>query len=230
MTIRAIVTDIEGTTSAISFVHEVLFPYAGRELPGFVARHAGDEDIDALLDDARREAEEPDADTDRTIEILLEWIREDRKATPLKALQGHIWRAGYESGDFTGHVYDDAVSGLRRWSADGLRLFVYSSGSVGAQKLLFGFSDAGDLTPLFEDYFDTRVGHKQEAGSYERIADAVGIDANDILFLSDVAGELDAAAAAGMQVCQLVRDDEVVVGTHPTARSFDEVIIDDVPS
>jgi enolase-phosphatase E1 len=230
MTVRAIVTDIEGTTSAISFVHDVLFPYASRELPAFVARHAGDEAVAALLEDARREAGEPDADTERTTEILLDWIREDRKATPLKALQGHIWRAGYERGDFTGHVYDDAVEGLRRWSAAGYPLFVYSSGSVGAQKLLFGHSDAGDLTPLFEGYFDTRVGHKQETASYERIADAIGIDASDTLFLSDVAGELDAAAAAGMQVCQLVRDDDVVVGTHPTARTFDEVIIEGVPS
>ena len=229
MTVRAIVTDIEGTTSAISFVHDVLFPYASRELPTFVTRHAEDEAVAALLDDARREADEPDADTERTTEILLEWIREDRKATPLKALQGHIWRAGYESGDFTGHIYDDAVEGLRRWSAAGLQLFVYSSGSVGAQKLLFGYSDAGDLTPLFNGYFDTRVGHKQETASYEQIADAIGIDASEILFLSDVAGELDAAATAGMRVCQLVRDDDIVVGSHPTARTFDEVIIDGVP-
>jgi enolase-phosphatase E1 len=208
MKTQAIVTDIEG-------------------MPEFVSTHAADGDIAALLDDARREAGEPDASTERTIEILLAWIREDRKATPLKTLQGHIWKRGYEHGDFTGHIYADAVDGLRRWAADGIRLFVYSSGSIGAQKLLFGHSDAGDLTPLFEGYFDTVIGPKKEADSYRNIVAAIGVVAADILFLSDVAGELDAAAAAGMRTCQLVRDDDVVPGDHPTASDFTEVIIGD---
>ena len=226
MTIRAIVTDIEGTTSAISFVHDVLFPYASRELPAFVRAHHEVEEIASLLDDARAEAGDADASTDRVIDILLGWIAEDRKATPLKTLQGHIWRHGYEQGDFTGHVYDDAVDRLRRWSVSGIDLYVYSSGSVGAQKLLFGYSDAGDLRPLFSGYFDTQIGHKQEADSYRNIVQEIGLPADDILFLSDVAGELDAAREAGMQTCQLVRDDKVSIGSHPTARNFDEVIID----
>jgi enolase-phosphatase E1 len=226
MTIKAIVTDIEGTTSSISFVHDVLFPYASRELPGFVRDNADHPEIAALLDDARLEAGEPGASTDRVIEVLLDWIAEDRKATPLKALQGHIWRRGYENGDFTGHVYDDAADRLRRWSVSGINLYVYSSGSVGAQQLLFGNSSAGDLRPLFSDYFDTRVGHKRESGSYASIVEAIELPAGDILFLSDTAEELDAAADAGMQVCQLVRDDDVVVGAHPIARNFHEVIID----
>ena len=225
MTVRAIVTDIEGTTSAITFVHEVLFPFAARQLPVFVRANSTDTTIAALLDDARAEAGEPDASTERVIEILLQWIAEDRKATPLKSLQGHIWRSGYESGAFTGHMYDDAVTFLRKWSADGIRLFVYSSGSVGAQKLLFGYSDAGDLTPLFEGYFDTAIGHKKTADSYRAIAESIGEKAEDILFLSDVAEELDAANEAGMQTCQLIRSDEVVAGAHPTARNFAEVII-----
>jgi enolase-phosphatase E1 len=143
----------------------------------------------------------------------------------LKTLQGHIWKRGYEQGDFTGHMYDDAVECLRRWSADGIRLFVYSSGSVGAQKLLFGFSDAGDLTPLFEGYFDTTIGHKKEVEAYREIAKSIGEGAEDILFLSDVADELDAAHAAGMQTCQLVRTEDVEIGQHPTARNFAEVMI-----
>ena len=226
MTIRAIVTDIEGTTSAISFVHEVLFPYAARELPGFVRENADTGLIAPLLDDVRAEAGEPAASTERVIEILLGWIAEDRKATSLKTLQGHIWTTGYATGDFTGHVYDDAVRYLRLWHDDGIRLFVYSSGSVGAQKLLFGHSDAGDLLPLFEGYFDTTIGHKKETGSYHNIIEAIGEAAGDILFLSDVAGELDAARQAGMQTCQLVRDDTVAAGDHPAATSFAEVIID----
>ena len=227
MTIRAIVTDIEGTTSSISFVHDVLFPYASSQLPAFVREHGEHPEIAALLDDVRQEAGEAGATTDRVVDILQGWIAEDRKATPLKSLQGHIWRHGYENGDFTGHIYDDAVDRLRRWSVSGIDLYVYSSGSVGAQELLFGHSDAGDLRPLFKGYFDTRTGHKRESQSYREIADAIGLPAKQILFLSDVAEELDAARQAGMQTWQLVRDDAVIAGTHRIARNFDEVIIGD---
>lgn len=225
MTIKAIVTDIEGTTSAISFVHDILFPYAARELPGYLRSHAEDHEVAAQLGAVRTEAGEPGADLERIVEILLGWIDEDRKATPLKTLQGFVWRHGYESGDFTGHVYDDAVAGLRRWHDEGIPLYVYSSGSTGAQKLLFGYSDAGDLCPLFAGYFDTRVGHKQESASYARIAQRIGEPAEDILFLSDVAAELDAARGAGMQTWQLVRDDNIKAGEHRTAASFNDVII-----
>ena len=173
MNVKAILTDIEGTTSAISFVHEVLFPYAREALPGFVSENEGDTDVADLLTDARAEAGEPDASTERVIDILVDWIDQDRKATSLKSLQGLIWRKGYENGDFTGHVYDDAVQGLRRWHEEGIRLYVYSSGSVGAQKLLFGNSDAGDMTPLFSGYFDTATGHKKETPSYVAIADEI---------------------------------------------------------
>ena len=227
MTTRAVLTDIEGTTSAITFVHDVLFPYASRALPGFVRANARDPDIAALLDDARQDANETDATTERVIEIMLAWIAEDRKATPLKSLQGHIWRDGYESGAFTGHMYDDAVDGLRRWHAAGIDLYVYSSGSVGAQRLIFGFSDVGDLTPLLNGYFDTHVGHKQETDSYRQIAETIGLPAADILFLSDVAEELDAARDAGMKTTQLVRGDDVIVGDHAVARDFGEVILDE---
>jgi enolase-phosphatase E1 len=226
MTVAAIVTDIEGTTSSLSFVHDVLFPYASRELPRYVRANHEHPDIARLVDDTRKEAGEVDAPIDRVIDILLGWIKEDRKATPLKALQGHVWRHGYENGDFTGHMYDDAVDRLRRWSALGIRLFVYSSGSVGAQQLLFGHSDAGDLRPLFEAYFDTQTGQKKASESYARIADAIGVPAGQILFLSDVAEELDAAESAGMQTWQLVRDDDVARGSHRVAASFHEVIID----
>ena len=226
MTIKAIVTDIEGTTSSIDFVHKVLFPYASESLPDFVRSSHNHPEVSVLLDEVRAEAEEYDATIERLIEILLGWIGEDRKATSLKTLQGYIWRDGYERGDFTGHLYDDAADRLRRWSKMGIDLYVYSSGSVGAQKLLFGHSDAGDLRPLFKGYFDTRIGHKKETRSYENIVESLGLTASDILFLSDVAEELDAAAEAGMLTTQLVRQDDVVVGSHPVAAHFNEVIID----
>ena len=223
MTVAAILTDIEGTTSSIAFVHDVLFPYAAAALPAFVAENAARPEIATILDAVRQESGEPDADNDRLTAIMLEWIAADRKITPLKQLQGHIWQHGYESGDFTGHVYADAADELHRWTASGIELYVYSSGSVGAQKLLFGHSDAGDLTSLFRGYYDTRIGHKKEASAYRKIASDIGHPAASILFLSDVSEELDAAKAAGMRTIQVVRDADVVVGNHPTAAHFDEV-------
>lgn len=226
MRTKAVLTDIEGTTSSIAFVHDVLFPYAREHLPRFVADHAEEPAIASLIDDVRREAGKAASDIDEVVAILKSWIDEDRKATPLKALQGHVWKHGYEAGDFTGHIYDDAAANLRRWASSGVGLYVYSSGSVAAQKLLFGYSDAGDLTSLFSGYFDTRIGHKKEAASYGVIVDALAAQPDEVLFLSDVVEELDAATTAGMRTIQLVRDDAVVTGSHPVATTFDDVIID----
>lgn len=224
--IKAIVTDIEGTTSSIDFVHRILFPYAGKALPDFVRTHCSDPRVTPLLDDVRVEANEPDADIERLSQILMQWIAEDRKSTPLKTLQGFVWEQGYENGDFTGHLYDDTAPNLKAWSERGIALYVYSSGSVKAQQLLFGYSDAGDLRPLFAGYFDTHVGHKRDTSSYRAIADRVGLPAAAILFLSDVVEELDAAAEAGMKTTQIVRDDNVQSGRHPVASDFSGVTID----
>lgn len=225
MNTRAIVTDIEGTTSSIAFVHEVLFPYAAKMLPYYVGLHVGDDAVAALLYGVRREAGEPGATSERVVEILQRWIAEDRKATPLKALQGMIWEHGYTSGDFTGHIYADAARKLTEWHQSGRQLFVYSSGSVQAQQLLFGHSDAGDLRGLFSGYFDTRIGHKREVESYRAITEAIGVPADNILFLSDVVEELDAAAAAGMRTTQLLREPGMVTGAHVLAHDFDEIAI-----
>jgi enolase-phosphatase E1 len=225
ISIKAIVTDIEGTTSSKGFVHEVLFPYAARKLPHFVRKHAKDSEVAALLQDVRAEAGEADADVERVVAILLRWIAEDRKATPLKTLQGLVWEQGYRSGDFTGHVYADTAPAMRRWSDRGARIFIYSSGSVKAQQLLFGHSDAGDLTPLIDGYFDTHIGNKRDRSSYRRITEQVGLPAEQILFLSDTPEELDAAADAGMRTMQLARDETVQSSRHPVARDFDEVVI-----
>ena len=225
MTIKAILTDIEGTTSSIDFVHNVLFPYAARKLPDYVRANESDPPIAAILDDVRREINEPDADVEAVIKVLLGWIAEDQKIGALKTLQGYIWQHGYENGDFSGHIYDDAVQYLRIWSDHGIALYVYSSGSVAAQKLLFGHSDAGDLCPLLSGYFDTQVGHKSQAGAYTTISQQIALPAQDILFLSDVVEELDAAAEAGMQTMQIVRDDDVVTGSHRIAHDFNEVVL-----
>lgn len=154
---------------------------------------------------------------------LVAWIDEDRKVTPLKALQGMIWQAGYRDGDFNGQVYDDAARKLGEWRRAGIRLYVYSSGSTAAQRLLFGHSDHGDLTPFFDGYYDTRVGNKGDEESYRRIVEAIGLPADEILFLSDIVAELD---AAGMRTCGLVRDAAPDPrGRHPEAADFDAVAL-----
>ncbi len=162
MPIRAILTDIEGTTSSISFVKDVLFPYARRALPRFVASRGKEPGVRKWLDAVAAENGGMCEDA-MIVEVLQGWIDEDRKHTALKALQGMIWADGYKSADFTAHIYPDAAPALRAWHASGLPLYVYSSGSVPAQRLFFGHSDAGDLTPLFSGWYDTEMGGKREA-------------------------------------------------------------------
>ena len=194
---RAILTDIEGTTSSISFVKDVLFPYARRVLPAFVRAHRDDPQVRRWLDAAAVDAGSI-CDDEVLIEVLQGWIDNDRKHTALKALQGKIWNSGYTNGDFKAHIYPDAAKELVRWHAAGIPLYVYSSGSVDAQKLLFAHSDAGDLSGLFSGNFDTTVGGKRDANSYRRICEALRCSGSDVLFLSDVVEELDAARDAGL--------------------------------
>lgn len=221
--IQAILTDIEGTTSSLSFVQDVLFPYARERLPDFVREHAANPKVRAQLDAVQKVVPQPLNDGE-IIQQLLRWIDEDRKITPLKALQGMIWEEGYRQGAFNGHVYEDAARNLRLWHAHGVRLYIFSSGSVQAQRLLFGFSDAGDLTPLFSDYFDTRIGSKREQAAYQAVAEQIGLPANAILFLSDIKEELDAARQAGMQTIWFVRDGVLTkAAEHPQVRNFDEI-------
>lgn len=222
---RAIVTDIEGTTSSISFVKDVLFPYARKRLPAFVETHADRPDVQHWLHEAAREAGLVSASHTEIIDLLQRWIDEDRKATPLKALQGMIWDDGYRSGEYRAHLYPEVAAKLRAWKAHGLDLYVYSSGSVPAQKLFFGFSEAGDLTALFSGYFDTEIGAKRDVESYRRILAAIGRRGGEVLFLSDVEAELDAARAAGMRTTLLARAPATcpAAGTHPCVTDFDHV-------
>lgn len=204
---RTILTDIEGTTSSISFVKDVLFPYSRAALPRFVAGHGDEPEVRRWLDQVATE-HGAICDDRIIVEVLQGWIDADRKHTALKALQGMIWDAGYAAGEFTAHVYPDAVEALRAWHAAGHPLHVYSSGSVAAQKLFFAHSDAGDLLPLFSGHFDTGIGGKREADSYRRIVDAIGTDAANIVFLSDVVEELDAAREAGLRTVLLDRRED----------------------
>ena len=224
-----VLTDIEGTTSSISFVKDVLFPYARRALPGFVRTHGNRPDVRQWLDAVASEHGAM-CDDDMIVETLQGWIDEDRKHTALKALQGMVWETGYREGDFSAHLHPDVAPRLREWHEAGHPLAVYSSGSVPAQKLFFGHSVAGDLLPLFEDFFDTEVGHKRESDSYRRIAQQLNRAPGDILFLSDVVEELDAAREAGMRTVLLDRREDYpepregdAANGHARVERFDEI-------
>lgn len=225
--IKAIVTDIEGTTSAIDFVTQTLFPYARQRMAGFIQAHGDDKRVQPLLREAARAANLPETDLAALANQLERWIDEDRKITPLKGLQGLIWEHGYRNGDFRAHVYPDAVANLQQWHRQGLALYVYSSGSILAQKLFFGHSEAGDLRPLFRDYFDTTSGPKREAASYRTISRDIDMPAQHIVFLSDIVEELDAAAEAGMKTVWVQRGDAVLPhDSHQVVSSFDDIRLD----
>lgn len=223
--IKAILTDIEGTTSSIQFVHQVLFPYAAKNLPEFVRQHRGDDAVEAALNEVANQAKLDIDNTEQLIQQLLEWIAEDKKVTPLKALQGLIWDHGYRNGDYQAHIYPDALDALTEWHKQGIALYVYSSGSIHAQKLFFGFNEGGDLQYLFKDYFDTTTGPKREAASYSLIQKAINLAAENILFLSDIREEVDAAAEVGMQTAWVQRDTAALVSNpqHQCVGSFADI-------
>lgn len=219
---RAVLTDIEGTTSSLSFVKDVLFPYARRELPQYVRIHEGR--LRSITADIAAVVGKPNLNAAETVEILLQWMDEDRKVTALKTLQGMIWKTGYENGELQSHIYEDAVRSLREWHANGLKLFVYSSGSIEAQKLLFAHTAYGNLLPLFSGYFDTTTGPKLESRSYETIIGSLRLPSSAVVFLSDHTGEIHAAAAVGLQTVLLARDESQPSADY--ARSFDEIALD----
>lgn len=226
--IKYILTDIEGTTTDILFVHKVLFPYSYQKLPDFVRANADEPEVAACVREAQQtiwEEKQLDANLKQVIEMLLEWISTDRKHPALKKLQGMIWREGYETGAFTGHVYPDVVPQLENWRMHGIRIGIYSSGSVEAQRLLFSYTEYGDLNHLFNHNFDTAVGHKREVDSYKNIANKLNLNPEQILFLSDVEVELDAAKEAGMQTIQLVREGTRAGEHHKTVNDFSEIQI-----
>lgn len=227
---RALLLDVEGTTTPVDFVYGTLFPFARARLATFLGE-VGGEELEAL----RREHAElaqtvhdlpPWSEERKSVLAFLHWLMDrDRKSTVLKSIQGKIWEEGYHSGELRGSVYADVPPALARWREQGRCVAIFSSGSVLAQKLLFLHSTAGDLTPFIVGYFDTTTGPKQDAQSYGRIAAALGLAPTAILFISDVVAELEAARAAGLATALCVRPGvpEPAGGAHPIVRSFDEV-------
>jgi enolase-phosphatase E1 len=240
-TIRAVLLDIEGTTTPIRFVYEVLFPYARRRLRRHVEQHAASAGHASIYDRLRDEhasdraageavppwIDQPPAARAGSILAYLEWLMDhDRKSTALKSLQGLIWEEGYRGGDLVGEVFADVPAALARWRAQRIDAGIFSSGSVLAQQLLFRHSSAGDLTSLLRWHFDTTTGPKTDPESYRRIAAATRIPVASVLFVSDVAAELDAARTAGMQTRLSIRPGNRPPPPghgHPEIRTFDEL-------
>jgi enolase-phosphatase E1 len=232
---QAVVVDIEGTTTPVSFVYDVLFPYARRHARSFLARRGHEPEVRADLERLRAEhaAESGRSDPrwrddDNPLDAATAYVHRlmdhDRKSTALKALQGRLWEEGYRKGELLSEVYEDVPPAFGRWHAAGTGPWIFSSGSVLAQKLLFGHTRAGDLTPLVRGYFDTTTGPKKEAATYGRIASAVGRPPAGMLFVSDVTAELDAARAAGLRTAWCVREGPPPTeAPHPVIRTFDEL-------
>ncbi|MGW0581873.1 acireductone synthase [Streptomyces sp. NPDC002920] len=222
--------DIEGTTSATGFVVDVLYPYSRARFAELLTERAAEPEVARAVAQVRELTGEPEADPAAIEKTLNAWLDDDRKATPLKTLQGIVWAEGFARGDLVSHFYDDVVPALRAWHLAGLRLYVYSSGSVSAQRAWFTNSPAGDLMPLVSGLYDTEnAGPKQEPASYRRIAESVGTDGSRLLFLSDRPGELDAARAAGWHAVGVRRPGEPYyeqgVGDHAQAGTFDEITV-----
>ena len=243
MTITGVLLDIEGTTTPIDFVYKVLFPYARAHMKAFLDEHLSDEETRADITSLREghEADEqqginppPLSDQSREEQLAslvayIHWMMDrDRKSTPLKSLQGRIWQYGYQSGELRSQVFEDVPVAFERWHKMGKEIRIFSSGSVLAQRLLFANTEAGDLTKYISGYFDTKIGAKVEAESYRQISNAIGQAASEILFISDVTAELDAARSSNMQTVLCVRPGnhpQPLGSSHPTIRSFDELFL-----
>jgi len=226
---KFILLDIEGTTTSISFVHDVLFPYSYERMSDFIRGNAHQTEVKKAVSEVREIVEREEGRTslsqDEIIQRLKAWIREDRKIPPLKAIQGMIWELGYENSDYRSHLYEDVFESLKAWKKAGVEIGIYSSGSVRAQKLLFRYTVNGDVTPFLSFFFDTQVGAKREEDSYRKISQDLQASPHEILFLSDVPQELDAASAVGFLSCLVVREggENLNHPHHKVIQSFDEI-------
>lgn len=224
--IRAVLLDIEGTTTDIAFVHEILFPYARKHLAPYVEAQIKDPVVQACLQQvAATVMSEEDRHLDRQdlVKTLESWIDSDRKHPALKKLQGMIWEKGYRDKGYTAHLYEDVLPVIKEWRSAALKVAIYSSGSVAAQRLLFEHTLAGDITALLTAYFDLEMGNKRDASSYQAIARELDVDAPHLLFISDVCEELDAAAVAGLQTVQMIRPGTEACGRHRRAETFRDI-------
>ena len=239
---RAVLLDIEGTTTPVEFVYETLFPFAREHVREFVEQRLDSQavraDVEALKEERLADVSQglaPPAWREDSTGSLVEsvagyvhWLMDqDRKSPALKSLQGKIWEGGYRSGQLRGQVYADVPPAFARWKGQGKGIHIFSSGSVLAQKLIFAHTTEGDLMPYLDGYFDTTTGAKSSAASYQSIAEKIGAPAAEVLFVSDVTAELDAARAAGMMTALCVRPGsrEPEQPTHPVVRTFDEILL-----
>jgi enolase-phosphatase E1 len=230
---RGILLDVEGTTSSISFVYDVLFAFARQHVGDFLSQHQLDPHVQAAAAALASETGAADATLDtpegrtRLALAAIDLMNRDVKSTPLKALQGMIWRRGFASGELVSHVFDDVPDSLAQWADSGLDVRIYSSGSIDAQKLFFSHTSAGDLTPHLRGHYDTTTGPKRDAGSYLAIAADMGLEPRTILFVSDVGEELDAARQAGMATAMAIRPGNREPGgrlEHESLESFTEIV------
>jgi enolase-phosphatase E1 len=218
MLVQAVLCDIEGTTSSLSFVHNVLFPLSYERMEDFIRRNWNRQELEQI------KSEMGDAGQDEIIKTFRSWILEDRKERALKSIQGKIWKDAFESGQIRGHVYPDVEPSFYKWRDSGIQICIFSSGSIEAQKLLFRYSQVGDLSRFISAYFDTSTGPKKESSSYKTIAGKLSLDGPNILFLSDVQSELDAARAADMHTTQVMREGVTPNSSgHPIVNSFNEI-------
>jgi enolase-phosphatase E1 len=223
---KYILMDIEGTTTSISFVHDVLFPYSKERLSTYIDSHKDDDSIQAILTETKNtilEETNTTANDLQAINQLIEWIKIDRKHPSLKKLQGLIWNEGYQSGELKGHAYQDVPAALEKWQKTNITLGIYSSGSIKAQRDLFGFSIYGDLNRYISNNFDTSSGQKRDPSSYQTISKSLNIEPAEILFLSDISEELDAAKIAGFKTIQLVRLEDVPYAGHDQVKTFEDI-------
>ncbi len=232
---KAILLDIEGTTTPIDFVHKTLFPFAKAKIGEFVRQHFAE--LSAEIEQLKTEYRKDFTDqiygrdfSENSAESVANYLKflidVDRKSTPLKTIQGKIWQAGYESGALRSEMFEDVPRAFERWKAENKRIAIFSSGSVLAQKLIFKYSNFGDLGGFISNYFDTTVGGKKEAESYRKIADEIGFSPSEIFFVSDVAAELDAAREAGLQTILSIREGNGIVRqpiNHDAVASFDDL-------
>ncbi|MEN9302067.1 MAG: acireductone synthase [Bacteroidota bacterium] len=222
---KYILTDIEGTTSSVSFVYDVLFPFFRNNLVTLKNEQDNPQvqaAVVATTETVFAETGQTLNDFDAVLKIWDEWCQADRKITPLKTMQGLVWKAGFESGELKGHVYEEVPALMNEWHQKGMQIGIFSSGSIAAQQLLFSHTEAGDLSLLLSDYFDTTTGPKREMSTYAQIVEKLKLPANEILFLSDVREELLAADQVGMMTIQLVREGTISAWER-TANDFQEV-------
>jgi len=223
--IQWILTDIEGTTTEVSFVYDILFPYFRSHMDEW--KTVDSDQMNQVLEQTRALVLEEQSinvsNKEAIFDQLRQWSIEDRKVTPLKTFQGMVWEQGFKSGAIKGHMYADVKPALERWTAMGMKLAIFSSGSIAAQKQLFGFSTEGDLTPYFSAYFDTTTGMKRDAATYVKIADLLNTIPSKVLFLSDIKEELEAASSAGLHTVQLLRSG-TAKAWKVTAEDFSQIL------